>query len=169
MNSLDRQQFTTLLKAQRVRPRLVRELRFAPEAIDDWSDRELLAITTRSPAEGVLLVQTSELYLVPYELTTKIADKATGRSKAIICDFCYTWQRGGNAGRITFQRARDGHSFTFLCCADLDCSLHVRGRTAAAALSRAQLHEDLEPEQRVARLTKKLQAVLTLLERSPAG
>jgi hypothetical protein len=104
---------------------------------------------------------------VPFELTTKIADKITGRTKAIICDFCYTWQRGGNAGRITFHRPSDGHSFTFLCCADLNCGLHVRGKTPAATLSRAQLHEDLTPEQRVSRLSNKLQAVMTQLEQPP--
>jgi hypothetical protein len=163
MKALDRTQFAALLKSQRVRPRLVRELRFVPEDITDWQDRELLAITTRSGAAGVALIQTDDTYLLPFELATKIADKTTGRTKAVICDFCYTWQRGSNAARITFQRPSDSHSFTFLCCADLKCSLHVRDHTSEAALSRSQLREDLTPAQRVQRLTEKLDSLIRLL------
>jgi len=167
MKALTREQFAALLKEQRVRPRLVRELRFVPEAVTDWAERELLAIGTRSGTEGVLLIQAPELYLLPYQLTTKVADKATGRSRPITCDFCYSWQRGSNAGRITFHRRRDDHSFTFLCCADLDCSRHVRGLTPEATLSRTQLHEDITPERRIARLTEKLSALTALLEQPP--
>jgi hypothetical protein len=167
MQALDREQLTQLLKAQRVRPRLVRDLRFVPEEITDWHNRELLAISTRSGAAGVLLIETGQSYVLPYELTTKIADKTTGRTKAVICDFCYTWQRGSNAARITFLRPSDSHSFTFLCCADLACSLHVRNLTPQASLSRSQLREDLSPAQRVQRLREKLDGLIALLDYPP--
>ncbi|HET7638917.1 MAG TPA: FBP domain-containing protein [Ktedonobacteraceae bacterium] len=159
MKSLDRDQFAQLLKQARVKPRLMRELRFVPEEITDWEDRELLAVTTRSGNEGVLLIQLDELYVLPYQFSGRIADSQTGRSKAITCDFCYTWQRGSNAGTITFD-GQEGHSFSFLCCGDLDCSLHVRNKTAAATLSRSQLHEDLTAEQRIERLRERLGKVL---------
>jgi hypothetical protein len=158
MKPLSRDQLSQLLKQKHVKPRLVRDLRFVPEEMSDWADRELLAVRTRSGNEGVMLVQLEDLYLVPFQITSQTADKQTGRTRAITCDFCYTWQRGSNAATITFSG--EGKSYSFLCCADLGCSLHVRNKTAAATLSRSQLHEDLTAEQRVSRLKAKLQAVL---------
>lgn len=152
MKRISREQFRALLKERRVRPRIVRDVRFAPEDIADWDDWDMLAVPTKSGNEGVLLAQTDALYVLPYELNTDVKDNATGRTKPITCDLCYTWQRGGKAGRITFTRASDGHTFTYLCCGDLRCSLHVRGKTPEAALSRAQLPEDITTERRIARL-----------------
>lgn len=97
MQRLDRAQFSLLLTSQRIKPRLIRELRFVPEEIEDWDELELLAISTRSKAEGLLLIQDTDLYVLPYELATGLKDKTTGRSKPITCDFCYTWQQGGRA------------------------------------------------------------------------
>lgn len=169
MKSLDREAFAALLRQERVRPRLARELRFVPEEIDNWDNLDMLAITTRSKNEGVLLVQTDNLYMVPYELSVGLKDVATGRTKPVVCDFCYTWQRGGKSGQITFRRASDGHALTFLCCADLRCSLHVRNLTQEATLSRTQLHEDITSEQRIARLKDKLSRVITTLGAQPAA
>jgi hypothetical protein len=167
MQSLDREQFATLLKQQRVKPRLVRELRFVPEDIVHWHNLELLTIGTRSGAEGVLLAQTTGFYLLPYEMSKGMADKATGRSRAITCDFCYTWQQGTKAGRITFRRPSDDHTFTYLCCGDLRCSLHVRNLTPESTLSRTQLHEDITTEQRILRLKDKLDRIITTIGISP--
>ena len=96
-----------------------------------------------------------------------VADKATGRSKPITCDFCLTWQRGSNAGRITFERASDKHKFTYLCCGDLQCSLHIRGQTPQAMLSRTQLREDTTVEQRIARLQERVMRIITTLGAEP--
>ena len=133
-------------------------------ADSEWAELEYVAVADRTNDKGILLFETkasdngvaSEFSATPYELSRRVFDRQTGRSKPIICDFCYTWQAGANAGRITFVRKFDQHSFTFLCCADLACSAHVRGKTPQATLSRAQLHEDLTPEQRIARLRQKL-------------
>lgn len=158
MRSISLPQFELLAREARIKPRLRRDLRFAPDTIDNWEDLELLAVADRNGDKGVLLLEPGpELFVAPYELNKRIADQQTGRSKAVICDFCYTWQTGGNAGRITFTRTTDLHTFTFLCCADLACSLHVRTLTKASLLSRAQLHEDLTNEQRVVRLKTRLQ------------
>lgn len=127
----------------------------------------MLAVSTRSKAEGILLVQTTDFYLFPYELTVGLKDKATGRTKPVTCDFCYTWQQGSKAGRITFRRTSDDHTFTYLCCADLQCSLHVRTKTVDALLSRTQLREDMTDEQRVLRLEEKLQRLLKTIAAQP--
>jgi len=158
MQAITREQFARLVKDAHIRPRLVRDLRFVPEEITDWPDRELLAVTTRADTEGVLIAQLDELYVLPFEIK-RITDKQTGRSRPITCDFCYTWQQGSNAASITFTLG-DDHARGFLCCADLDCSLHVRGKTAASVLSRSQLHEDITAEQRIERLRSKLRALL---------
>lgn len=92
MQSFDREQFASLLKEQRIRPRLARELSFVPETVADWNNIELLSVSTRAENEGLLLVQTDGFYLLHYELTRGMTDKLTGRSKPVTCDFCYTWQ-----------------------------------------------------------------------------
>jgi|ADGO01.1.fsa_nt_gi hypothetical protein len=168
MNSLDRESFAVLLKQERIKPRLARELRFVPEEIDNWNDLDMLAIAARSKNEGVLLIQTDNLYVIPYELSIGLKDIATGRAKPVVCDFCYTWQQGGKSGRITFRRESDGHTFTYLCCADLRCSLHVRSITSEAAFSRTQLHEDLTTEQRIARLKDNLKQLVITIAIQPA-
>ena len=169
MKSLNREEFSALLKKQRTKLRLSRELRFVPEEIDNWDDLDVLAVETRSRAEGILLVQTDKFFMLPYELRVGLKDTTTGRTKSVICDFCCTWQRGGNSGSITFRRPSDNHSFTFLCCADLRCSLHVRNLTPQATLSRTQLHEDITKEQRIARLKDRLNRVIAILGASPAA
>lgn len=163
MKQLSRDEFSELLKAHRISRRLIRELRFVPENIDNWQERELLAVATKSGNEGVLLIQLNdadETVLIPYELMVGIKDTQTGRTRSVLCDFCVTWQPGGAAGRITFTRPSDAHKLTYLCCADLDCSQHVRGLTAAAAMSRTQLHEDITPQARIDRFRVRLSGVV---------
>jgi len=163
MQQLTANEFDVLLQQAKIKPRLRRDIRFTLNAIADWEDRELLAISTKSGREGVVAIELdSNVSVIPYELLARVAD-TTGRSKPITCDFCHTWQRGGNAGRITFTRKSDGHTLTFLCCADLQCSLHVRGKTPQALLSRTQLHEDLTTEQRIERLRHKLRNLMGIL------
>ncbi len=167
MNHIDQEQFTSLLKTERVKSRLVRELRFNRADTTNWDDLEVLAVSTRSKNEGLLLIQLDKLYLLPYELITGLKDNTTGRSKPVTCDFCYTWQRGGRAARITFRRMSDDHTFTYICCDTLDCSLNVREKTAESILSRTQLREEITEEQRINRLEKKLQELITTLDSKP--
>ena len=168
MRQLSRDLFAEILSVQRISRRLVRELRFVPEEIADWSEREMLAIGTRSKAEGLLLVGLDGLYALPYELVVGLKD-SNGRAKPIICDLCYTWQQGGKAGRITFRRKSDGHAFTYLCCGDLNCSLHVRDKTPESTLSRTQLREDITADQRIKRLRLKLADIIATLDAQPTG
>jgi len=158
MKSISRDTFPLVVKAHHIKPRLQRELRFAPDIVE-WDELEMLAVTTRSANEGVLLIELAELLVIPFEIKRKLVDTRTGRSKPITCDFCYTWQKGGNAAAITFGRS-DKTSVTFLCCADLACSMHVRNKTPESVLSRTQLHEDMTAEQRIVRLRQKMQTIV---------
>lgn len=165
MKQFDKPTLLELAKAYGAKPRLLRELRFVPDEVTHWDERELLAIATKDAASGVLAIELDDLFLLPFQIMHNPRDK-TGRAKPITCDFCYTWQQGGKAARITFTRKSDNHTITHLCCGDLQCSLHVRNLTPTALLSRSQLHEDLNTDQRIARLRRKLHSLLVQLETS---
>jgi len=157
---IDRESLIVLLKARRTKPRLMRDIRFVPEEVAHWDKREMLAVFTKSANEGVLFIELDdELVLLPFERGKRIIDSATGRSKSITCDFCKTWQRGSNAAIICFPLS-DGRTKGYLCCADLDCSLHVRNLTPQSSLSRTQLHEDITTEGRIVRLKKSLHTLI---------
>lgn len=157
MQAIDREAFIQLIATASVRPRLKRELRFVPEEISNWEDRDFLAVMNRSRSEGVLIAPLDQTSITPFSLQKRAANQ-TGRVEAIICDICATWRRGTESATITFQRS--GSSHTFLCCEDLLCSLHVRDKTSAARLSRVQLRETNTIEGRVVRLNTKLQTIL---------
>lgn len=158
MNVITREQFAELSK--KLKPRLKRELRFVPEEITEWEDRDFLAITNKQGNEGILIVPFLDAVL-PFTLTKRMPGMS-GRVEAIICDICATWQRGTHSAVITFQ-ASPTRSVSFLCCADLQCCLHVRGKTSAATLSRAQIREQIDPQARINRLRERLTGVVETL------
>lgn len=168
MRKITQELFQTLLDGASIRPRIKREVRFTTSVahLDDeaWHRTELLPISDRAGNKGVLLMQWDEqICAVAYEISRGITS-STGKAQPIICDFCRTWQTGSRSGSITlYKPGRDAGSISFLCCADLECSKHVRNLTSAAKTSRAQLREDLDNDQRVARLTQRLQEVSELL------
>ncbi len=125
-------------------------------------------MSDRSGNNGVLWIENDQgLYIVPYALSRGIIDKASGRARPVICDFCCTQQIGTLAARISLKPAKSDHSRSLLCCADLACSDHVRGKTDASLRSRAQLREDITQEGRVDRLRRRLGEVIQSLELEP--
>jgi hypothetical protein len=154
------EEFNILLDQAVIKKKLKNELRFVQStenmSDEDWLDRELLAIPSKNEKRGLLILSLDQgLYLIPYDLKSGIISASTGRSQSIICDFCRTWQSGNNSGSISFQKDRMSN-VSYLCCVDLNCSLHVRTKTTAAHTSRAQIREDLTNEQRVDRLKQNL-------------
>lgn len=158
MKALTREEFAQRIGAAGLKPRLARELRFVPEEIGDWKDRDFLAVLAKSKNDGVLLYQGLTM---AFSLARR-KPGASGRVEPIICDLCATWQRGSNSATITFTR-NNRSTASYLCCGDLDCSLHVRGLTAAGKLARTQLREDITPERRIERLHAKTSAIITNL------
>ena len=143
------------LKNARIKPRIIRELRYVPSEILHSESLDFLVIMNKSRSEGVLLFE--DLFY-PFSLTKKAAS-STGRTDGIICDLCATWQRGSKAARLTLPKG-EKVSASYLVCADLDCSLHVRDLTPESKLSRAQLREHISQKGRVERLHKNLSRVL---------
>lgn len=174
MRTLNKDEFTEILKrTTTIKPRFKRDVRFTVSvegmADDDWAQRELVAIHDKNHNTGILLLQPyDKLYMVAFEAGGAVRDSGSGRSKAIICDFCYTWRTGGDAGLVTFfADSQTKNSTAQLCCLDLLCSEHVRTKTKAALMSRAQLREHLTPEARVARLQEHLQVFIDKLQLQP--
>jgi hypothetical protein len=166
MKSITQEQFNNLLQAtSAISLRAKQALRFIASttsiASDDWSELELVPISDKTGTKGVLLLAPdTDIFVLAYELS-RGAPNHTGRIQPIICDFCKTWQTGGNSGRITFRKhPRSNNSVTFLCCADLACSSHVRTKTNASLQSRAQLRENLTNDQRVGRLKVRLRVLV---------
>lgn len=167
------EKFKELMDVAALRPRVKREVRFAQAAAtlspDDWEQRELLAIPDRAGHKGVVLLKASDtqVFVASYELSRGITS-SSGKAQPIICDFCRTWQTGSRSGSITIAKpGRDTGTIGFLCCADLQCSRHVRTLTEAAHTSRAQLREDMDTPARVARLETRIQEIAGLLGLSP--
>lgn len=159
MNSIDKIQFDDLLSGVKLRKKQRELIRYQPELVSYWDERDFLAVFDRTGSAGVLLY---EEVMTPFTLTKRKAN-AAGRVEAIICDICATWRRGTGSGVLTFKKSATS-SVSYLVCADLDCSLHVRGFTEASKISRAQLRENVTAEARVARLRRRLEAMLQSLE-----
>jgi hypothetical protein len=152
MHALTRDTFALFIEPV-VKKQLRESLRFVPEEITDWQDRDFIAVMNRSRSEGVLVIEYPHAHTVPFQLQRRTPN-AIGRIEAVICDICATWQRGTDSAVIMFRRDRS--SISFLCCADLLCSLHVRGKTVAAVRSRTQLREDIQLPERIGRLRLRL-------------
>jgi hypothetical protein len=171
MKTLNQDEFKEILDKAPVKARLKSELKFVSSTSkikDVWDDCELIAISDRTGNKGVLLMQPEDkLFITQYELSNRIIDSGTGRDRSIICDLCYTWQRGSKAASITFRQPGSKNSVSWLCCGDLNCSQHVRTQTSAGVVSRSQLREDLTNEDRVARLKNILQDKIKQLGLQP--
>lgn len=167
MRKISREELGSLIKQERISKRLARELRFVPKEIQDWDSRDFLAISNKSGSEGILLLDVNGFYLIPYVLTKSISGNHSGWLRPITCDLCLTWQSGASSARITMTRKADNHTFTYLCCANLFCSLHVRDLTDNAILSRTHLREDITVENRIKRHQKRMLEIIKILDQKP--
>jgi hypothetical protein len=169
MRAIDADRYEQAIAASGLKAKYVRELRPKFALVEDWEDREFLPITDRSGNRGVLWVELDDqVYILPFSLSRGIIDKASGRARPVICDLCVTQQPGTLAGRLTITMPSAPESSRgLLCCADLQCSLNVRGKTAASLRSKAQLREGLTPEDRVARLRRRLSDLVRSLGAQP--
>lgn len=156
MIPLTREALRERVNSARIKPRLRRILRYVPEEINDWEYRDFLVVMDRARHEGVLIY---EQYTLPFTLTAR-AYNAQGRTEAIICDLCATWRRGTESAVMTFPKGERAH-VSHLVCADLECSLHVRGLTNASRLARTQIREQITPEGRVNRLRTRVINIIT--------
>lgn len=82
-----------------------------------------------------------------------------------LCSVCLTTHAGGGVSLMTARKAgvagRDGNSVGVYMCADLACSLYVRGRKVPD--SGMRIEESLTTEEQIARMTGNLSAFLAKL------
>lgn len=169
MRAIDIERYEQAIVVAGLKKKFISELRPKFGEIEDWGEREFLAITNRSGNEGILWIDVGEgVYILPYTLSRGIVDKTTGRARSVICDLCYTQHLGTAAGRLTITMpGRNGESRGLLCCADLACSAHVRGLTSASLKSKAQLRETISTDEKVQRLRRRLTDLLESLQAQP--
>ncbi len=173
MRALSLNEINNCIDDPSVKKSLKKNIRPAPIvaglSTEDWANLDFLTISSRDKRNGLLIIDTNEnVYVTPYELSPLRGDSSTGRLKPIICDFCKTWQTGSRAATISFRpNPRSLDTIGFLCCADLQCSLHVRDRTVDSKTSRAQLHENITVEERIDRLRSKLNSLVERLSLTP--
>lgn len=105
-------------------------------------------------------------YVTKVSKSSVTADKS-GRLRPIICDLCYTRMPGSKITRVTTIRKTDSHSFTWLMCNNLDCSLHSREKTIESENSKKILGENITIEQRVRRLEKHIKNIVSTLQLQP--
>lgn len=173
MRALSLDDLNTCIDNSSAKKSLKRNIRPSPIvtnlSADDWQDLDFLTIPSRDKRHGLLIMETLEgIFAIPYELSPLKGDSSTGRLKPVICDLCKTWQTGSRAATISFRPdPRSLNTIGFLCCADLQCSLHVRDKTVDSKTSRAQLRENIGVEERINRLRSKLDSLIKRLSLAP--
>jgi hypothetical protein len=74
---------------------------------------------------------------------------------------------GSKIAKVTAVRKTDSHSFTWLICSDLNCSLHSREKTPEAEDSKKILGENIAIDQRISRLEKHIKNIVGTLQLQP--
>ncbi|MDA5142831.1 FBP domain-containing protein [Streptomyces sp. AD681] len=126
--------------------------------LDHWDDLDFLGWSDLSAPDRSYLVL--ERAAGPVGLTLRSASGNRGFLRRSMCSLCLTTHPGGGVTLMTAPKAgpagREGNSVGLYVCADLDCSLYVRGRKKAAPGGR--MEESLTVEQQIERLRGNLDA-----------
>ncbi|KFF98460.1 FBP domain-containing protein [Streptomyces europaeiscabiei] len=101
----------------------------------------------------------------PVGVTLRFPSAQRGFLHRSMCSLCLTTHRGGGVSLMTARKAgaagREANSVGLYMCADLACSLYVRGRKALDTGSRFE--ESLTTEEQIARTVGNLSAFLQKL------
>jgi hypothetical protein len=126
-----------------------------------WEDLDFLGWRDPGAPERAYLVAEHDGRLVGVALRAA-SGRARGFTARSMCSLCLTTRTGGGVALMTARRTgaagRQGNSVGQYLCADLACSLYVRGRKQPAA--GADLDESLSPEEKIARALANLGAFL---------
>ena len=130
-----------------------------------WADLDYLGWRDpQSPARGYLVAEHAGRTC---GIVLRAPGVGVGR-RASMCSLCLTVRSGGVALMVAPRAGRAGqrgHSVGTPMCADLACSLYVRGRLTTSG---PVLQETLTTEQRIARLVANLDTFLARVLREPA-
>jgi len=126
--------------------------------LDHWDDLDFLGwFDLSAPDRRYLVVERADELV---GLSLRSASGNRGFQRRSLCSLCLTAHPGSGVSLTTAPKAgpagRGGNSVGLYICADLDCSLYVRGRKKAAPGGR--MEESLTVEQQIERLRGNLDA-----------
>lgn len=131
--------------------------------IGHWDDLDFLGWCDLSARDRSYLVVERGDDLVGVTLRAPSAQR--GFLRRSMCSLCLTSHPGSGVSLMTARKAgqagRDGNSVGLYICADLDCSLYVRGKKKPAPGGR--MEESLTVEQQIDRTRSNLDAFLNRL------
>ncbi|MFD8737351.1 FBP domain-containing protein [Streptomyces sp. NPDC059618] len=125
-----------------------------------WDDLDFLGWRDPGAPDRSFLVAERDGGLVG--VTLRLPAARRGLAHRSMCSLCLTTHPGGGVSLMTARKAgaagREGNSVGVYVCADLDCSLYVRGRKTLGPGSRFE--ETLTTEQQIARTVGNLSSFL---------
>lgn len=147
-----RESFVNCTKGETRRLSVPRDLATRP-----WADLDFLGWWDQAAPERAYLVTESGERLVG------VALRRTTGGRRNMCSLCLTTHTGDGVALMTARKAgragQQGNSVGSYLCADLACSLYVRGRKAPEPGGRLQ--ESLTEAEQIARTTANLATFLT--------
>ncbi|WP_406836135.1 FBP domain-containing protein [Streptomyces sp. AHU1] len=136
-----------------------------PRGLDElpWDDLDFLGWRDPGAPDRSCLVSERDGGLVG--VTLRLPSSRRGFLHRSMCSLCLTTHPGGGVSLMTARKAgaagREGNSVGVYVCADLACSLYVRGKKTP--LSGSRFEESLTTEQQIARTVGNLSAFLAKL------
>ncbi|TQM79816.1 treble-clef zinc-finger protein [Saccharothrix saharensis] len=125
-----------------------------------WDDLDFLGWRDPAAPQRAYLVAPSDDGLVGVAL--RLASPAAGRPRRNMCSLCLTTHPGDGVTLMTARKAgrggQQGNSVGVYICADLACSLYLRGKKDAGPGGR--LHESLTVDEKAARTGVKVAGFL---------
>jgi hypothetical protein len=158
-----RASFVNCSKGEAKRINLPRDLADLP-----WSDLDFVGWRDPGAPERAYLVSPVEGGQ-PVGLTLRIAPGARRNLlRSSLCGLCLTGHSGGGvdllAAPLAGAAGRQGNTVALYMCADLACSLYVRGKKTSPLVRR--LEETLTLEEQIARTRRNLDGFLDKVTRS---
>ncbi|MFB7948189.1 FBP domain-containing protein [Kitasatospora phosalacinea] len=125
-----------------------------------WADLDFLGWRDLGAPDRAYLV--AVLDDAPVGITLRSPNVKRSLTRTNVCSVCITAHAGSGVSLLTAPRAgaagREGNSVGTYLCADLACSLYVRGLRRTASVSRPD--ESLPLEEQIARTVTNLEAFL---------
>ncbi|MEU3027382.1 FBP domain-containing protein [Streptomyces incarnatus] len=153
-----RSSFVNCSKGEAKRLAVPRDLEERP-----WEDLDFLGWRDPGAPDRSYLVTEREGR--PAGVALRFPSSQRGFLHRSMCSLCLTTHRGGGVSLMTARKAgtagREGNSVGLYMCADLSCSLYVRGKKVPDTGMR--IEESLTMEEQIARTTGNLAAFLDKL------
>lgn len=150
-----RASFVNCTKGEANRLTMPRDLAARP-----WDDLDFLGWRDPASPQRAYLVAESGDGLVGVAL--RLASQHAGQARRSMCSLCLTTHTGDGVSLMTARKAgrsgQQGNSVGAYICADLACSLYLRGKKEAGPGGR--LHESLTLEEQIERTTANLAGFL---------